>query len=316
MKNISRRGFFALILLTAGCAPTVSFDVMRPAQGALSGSERSIAVLPLRPSAYAMPTWSRFSPHDYLTPFDRVQFNEQAILTEIYHGLETGVVRSGYLDLISVDAVRQALMRGAAPSPVDLYLTGETAQFTVHDEEIPPASNRRRPQYRRQVDFALKYRVVTGHDGRIIATDVIKMSRRSGSEYRIADLPSPHEMLSDDIQRAIAVILSQIQPHTVRRSIELLKNKEFPQLQEIIKTAESGATVEARTQFDRLYQQTGVFEAGYNAARLYEVTGDYQEAARRMQHLAHTDGRPEALKALREIQTTIQENARLQQQLQ
>ena len=110
-------------------------------------------------------------------------------------------------------------------------------------------------------------------------------------------------------------------PYTTTKSISLLKNKsKESEVKEAMNTAyqlaKQGLYPLAQTAFMNVYQQEGLFEAGYNAARLLEATKELEAAEQLMGQLFFTTNNKKAEKALQEIQREIRYAQRLYYQQQ
>ena len=79
--------------------------------------------------------------------------------------------------------------------------------------------------------------------------------------------------------------------------------------------ADDSRISQASDEFQKIYDETGLVEAGYNAAILQEALGNFSEAERRMTQVyqEHPDSR--VAKGLADIQYEINQANRLQKQI-
>ena len=74
-------------------------------------------------------------------------------------------------------------------------------------------------------------------------------------------------------------ILREIQPYVVTKRIELLEySSKHPGMKYADELAKDGYVEESYEKFFEIYEDQGIFEAGYNAAMLLEALGELDDA--------------------------------------
>jgi len=110
-----------------------------------------------------------------------------------------------------------------------------------------------------------------------------------------------------------------LQPYMVTKSIKLLSpNTKDKVLKERMKAADEFAEnynlAEASAEFQNIYEETGLVEAGYNAAILQEALGNLSKAEEMMQAVYNKNPDPKVLKGLSDIQYEMKQAQRLESQ--
>lgn len=340
MKQLVKTSFIllssTLFLFLSSCATTVNVRLTRPAQLDLNGA-KTIAVLPIQPSSYYREYNTEVSighqifVNSFYQLFEIKDPNEQMAIDSLRTQIERGLLDSPYIKLVSSDAVERSLKKGTL-NPADVYLTGEVTYFDVDDirreerREVRPASGDRLAEYAiisywiREVELIFRYQIVDSTTEKVISYREIRCSNSSSKYESRNALPGAYSLLESDIRAAARKILQELQPYTVTKSITLLESKtKDKELKARMKSADSLADdskiSQASEEFQKIYDETGLVEAGYNAAILQEALGNFSEAERRMTLLykEHPDNR--VAKGLSDIQYEIKQANRLQKQI-
>ena len=134
------------------------------------------------------------------------------------------------------------------------------------------------------------------------------------------DLPSPYYLIESDIRSASRKILQELQPYTVTKTITLLETKTKDKaLKERMKAADELAKnsmlEKSCNSFLTIYEETGLVEAGYNAAILQEAMGNLSEAEALMTKVYNANPDSRVAKGLADIQYEIRQAEKLKKQI-
>lgn len=337
MKKLSKVLIITLFsIILSSCATRISYTTTRPAQLDLNGA-KTISVLSFKPYAYFNKRNDARGVEVFINSFfeifDRVGPEEKQALEYLHDYIEDGLVNSPYIDVIASSAVQNAIKQGYL-IPADVYLTGEVTYFSVSDkketerivikhddEDDDDPRGRRKEEYRyvdyftRYVNFDFRYEVVDSSTNKIISYDKVSISRNSSRYERPRDLPDGFSLIKSDIGYSARKILKELQPYTVTLSVELLKDKtKNPEMKNADKLAKDNYIEESYKQFRRIYNETGLFEAGYNAAILQEALGNLSTAEKEMSELYNKTNDSRAYTALQDIRYEIKQAKRLIEQ--
>lgn len=328
--------FTSIFFLLASCATTVNVRLTRPAKLDLNGA-KTIAVLPIAPSSYykeydvSTGVGTRFVRNMFYQIFEVQDPNEQQAIDKLQYLIEHGLIESPYIELVSSDAVKRALNTGAL-NPADVYLTGEVTYFDVTDRRseerklVKEARGKEKAEYamvtywQREVVFNVKYQIVDSTTEKVISYDEYRCNGTSSKYGAKHSLPSAYSLIESDIQDAARSILHSLQPYSVIKSIKLLECKTKDKaLKERMKKAdelaESSKIEKASQEFQKIYKETGLIEAGYNAAILQEALGNLSEAENMMNDLYERTSDSRVEKGLSDIRYEISQANRLQKQI-
>ena len=324
---------FCLTLFS--CASTVKVKLTRPAELDLKGA-RTIAVLPIAPYNY-------YKQYNDLSLGQEILVNlfyqifkindpdEQQIIDNLYSRVEHGLLSSPYIKLVSSDSVETAIRKNTL-NPADVYLIGQVSYFSQKwvtsekKKEVKAAKDNQLAEYiivkyyRREVEFHFNYQIVDSATNKIIASDQYRCTVSSYNFEDKKEVPSAYSLLESDIKKAAEKILHQLQPYVETKSIKLLETKTKDKiLKERMKAADKLAKdsylQSASQEFTRIYEDTDLIEAGYNAAILQEALGNLSLAEKMMEELyqAHPDSR--VAKGLSDIRYEITQAKKLQKQI-
>ena len=332
--------FFALtftlcfIFLMASCATTVNVKLTRPAQLDLNGA-RTVAVLPFKPYSYYreydVNIGRQIIINTFYQIFDIRDPDEQLALDSLRTQIERGLMDSPYIKLVSSDSVERALRKGTL-NPADVYLTGGVSYFDVDDRRIEErklikaANGNQKAEYaivaywKREVSFVFRYQIVDSSTDTIIATGDYRCNTTSSSYESRKALPSAYSLLDPDIRKAARKILQELQPYTVTKTIKLLepktKDKALKERMKIVdEMAENSQIEKASAEFSKIYEETGLLEAGYNAAILQEALGNLSKAEQMMTALYNEYPDNRVAKGLSDIQYEIKMANKLKKQI-
>ena len=329
--------YFTIICLSfmfLSCATTVNVKLTRPAHLDLNGA-RTIAILPIKPCAYYKEYNTSLGLeiliNSFYQIFDIRDPDEQLAIDSLRTQIERGLLDSPYIKLVSADAVETAKRKGYL-NPADVYLTGEVTHFDVSDSKseerklVKAAKGDQKAEYeivrywKRTAYCNFKYKVVDSSTDKVISFDEIRMEETSSRYEFKSSLPSAYSLLESDIRYAAKQILQELQPYVVTKSIKLLevktKDKELKaRMKAANELAENNQINTASSEFQKIYEETGIVEAGYNAAILQEALGNLSVAESMMEkvYLQNPDSR--VAKGLSDIRNEINMANRLKNQI-
>lgn len=338
-KNMKKRiSFYFTIIcfcfMFLSCATTVNVKLTRPAHLDLNGA-RTIAILPIKPCAYYKEYNTSLGMeiliNSFYQIFDIRDPDEQLAIDSLRTQIERGLLDSPYIKLVSSDAVENAKRKGYL-NPADVYLTGEVTYFDVSDSKseerklVKAAKGDQKAEYeivrywKRTAYFNFKYQVVDSSTDKVISFDEIRMEETSSRYESKSSLPGTYSLLESDIRYAAKRILQELQPYVVTKSIKLLevktKDKELKaRMKAADELAENNQINTASSEFQKIYEETGIVEAGYNAAILQEALGNLSIAETMMEkvYLQNPDSR--VAKGLSDIRNEINMANRLKNQI-
>lgn len=338
-KNMKKRiSFYSIIIcfcfMFLSCATTVNVKLTRPAHLDLNGA-RTIAILPIKPCAYYKEYNTSLGMeiliNSFYQIFDIRDPDEQLAIDSLRTQIERGLLDSPYIKLVSSDAVENAKRKGYL-NPADVYLTGEVTYFDVSDSKseerklVKAAKGDQKAEYeivrywKRTAYFNFKYQVVDSSTDKVISFDEIRMEETSSRYESKSSLPGTYTLLESDIRYAAKRILQELQPYVVTKSIKLLevktKDKDLKaRMKAADELAENSQINTASAEFQKIYEETGIVEAGYNAAILQEALGNLSIAETMMEkvYLQNPDSR--VAKGLSDIRNEINMANRLKNQI-
>lgn len=314
MKNLKKITFGLLGLLFVSCATTLNVDVPRAAEVDLNGA-KSIAIEPILVSKYVK------SGNLTVT---------RNITDYLEKTLESELTAGGYYKIIGPRDRR---------TPADIYLDCEIVIFDVDDDSYTtkvknpkyqkPNEPRtgdsavRRPvepeyihvtKYKRKVRFIFKYEFVDGYTEKVLHSKEIEMEYSSSETENYRNLEDPYNMVKNDLRKISTQIIRSVQPYTVTRSMTLLDVKKNEDMEYANKLADKGYYQDSYNEFMRIYNETGLMEAGYNAAVVLEAMGRFVEAQRLMTQVYDNSWDKRAKKELDSINDEISKQRKFNDQ--
>ena len=330
-------GLFGGLLFSVffiSCATTVNVNLTRPAKLDLNGA-KTIAVLPIKPYAYYreydVNLGVELLVNTFYQIFEITDSDEAAIIRKLHGYLEEGLVKSPYIKLIDAAEVERARKNGYL-NPADVYLTGEIAYFTINDNSevekrlLKAATETESALYEfitywtRYVEFVFRYQIVDSSNNCVISYKEIRCHNTSSSCESRRSLPSAYSIIEADVLYAAKSILKELQPYTVTKSIKLLESKTKDKaLKEQMKAADALAKEcrlsDSQKAFSQIYEESGLLEAGYNAAILQEAMGNLSLAEEMMTALYNRYPESRVSKGLEDIRYEIDQAAKLNRQI-
>ena len=316
------------------CATTVNVRLTRPANLDLNGA-KTIAILPFKPYAYYLESKATSGVEVLINSFYQIfSFNdldEQQAIDSLRSQLERGLLDSEYIQLVSADAVEKAVRKGYI-NPADVYLTGEVTYFDVENSKteekklVKAAKDNQKAEYKiqrywkRTVTFNFRYQVVDSSTDKVISFDEIYIKNSSAKYEAKGALPSAYSLIESDLKASARKILQNLQPYVVTKSIKLLepktKDKELKKrMKAADELADDNQLTKASAEFQKIYEETDLLEAGYNAAILQEAMGNLSLAEEMMMDLYNHYPDQRVSKGLSDIRYEISQANRLQKQI-
>lgn len=279
------------------CASSVKIRVQKPAEYDLQGA-KTISVLPFATSGVF---WGQ---------------GKDKIAKYISYSIQNELIESGFFSVIDSKSVYSAL-KNNQPVPCDVYIKGEV--FTYFDDirtSVVEDAENKQIEFVRHVSFLVSYSVINGKTQEIIGADQERFSFTSSKEAEIRDLPSALSLAQWELDFFVSNFLKKLEPYTETRKVFLLKDKtknlDMEQASEFVK---EGMLSNALEKYLKVYNELGLFEAGYNAARIMEAQGNYIEAEKLMLEIYNKTGEKKAKTAIKEIQREIIDAQILKEQL-
>jgi hypothetical protein len=299
--------FLISIFLFFSCSTNINVRVNRPAELDLSFAE-TIAVLPFAED----PTF-----WDYLL-FGTDTYEIGKYFTT---RLQSKLTDSNYFSVLNPAQVQVSLSNGKIP-PSDIYITGNIYNFYTDIEENETKEKNSKTneveviiEYYRTLRFSLTYQIVDSATGEILKKFQDSYTLKSDYELEKSKVPSACEVAKSEINDIISDLITQITPHSVTKSITLLKDKtKNPQMKYANDLVKDGNLTFAYKEYIEIFERTNMFEAGYNAACILEAQGKYEEAETLLLNIYNTSGNSKALELLRDIRYEISQRNKLIQQ--
>lgn len=307
MKKINYTVLLILIaIIFASCSTSINVRVDRPAELDLSYAE-TIAVFPFSEEP---DFW------DYLflgtDSFDLANYFTNKLQSEL--------INSGYFTVVSPTQAQSDLKNGKTPA-CDIYITGNIYNLYTEIEEVELEEPEEylgkvfTKEYYRTLNYSLAYNIVDSATGKIIRQVDKTYSTESSCEYEKSKLPNACELAEDQLEEVVSSLMKQISPYTVSKSITLLKDKtKNPQMKYADELVKNGNLTLAYKEFIACSNQTGMFEAGYNAACILEAQEKYTDAESLMLELYNRTGNTKAKEALNDIRYEINSKKRFETQ--
>lgn len=313
--------FFLVVsqVLFTSCATTVKFPVQRPAELDSMGAQ-TIAVLPFSYGNKNFFYYNHSTDSEFVANYIQTKFQDR-------------IGQSDFFTQIEPQPILKAIHNGLKP-PCDLYIHGSIYNLSdklnkvivkTEEEENKNTKDRSKREkkkilYSRSVSLSVNYKIIYTLTGQILYSTTQHIEEET-SEYEVkTQVPNFFSLIQYDLDYKIRTIVKKLVPYTTTRKISLLKDKSKnpiieAKMESANELAKNGLTSQAQIAFMGIYQDTGSFEAGYNAARLLEAADQLDQAAQLMYQIYMETHHKKAEKALKEILKEIEYAERLQQQL-
>jgi uncharacterized protein YceK len=331
----------AVVIVLFGCSTSIPVTVTKPAEINMAGN-RVIAVLDFRYpvkdgsiSGKDLLKWaiSKLTGLDMpkeLNVEQRVAeyTTEQVILT---------LLNTGYFQLVSPQEIAHAMQGGInlGTTAVDigkavkaqaivngeLYLLdakdkGFTQERTVTDAETGQEKTELVPMIRRTVEVGMSYQVVNTTTGNVVASRSFESQTSTDRELvNKWDLPGVEDMYTSLIDDFMPKMAKQLAPYQVREHRTLMRDKtKDPRMEQADNLVKGKVYDSALEIFADVWQQNGNVAAGFNAAILYEVTGQLDMAISQMKSVVDRTGDKKSMREYSRLLAVKQDQERLKEQ--
>ncbi len=313
-------------LLAVSCSTTVKQEVEKPANLKVE-NYATVSALPFKTSVEMGKSSYDDEPvetfEDYYQKLGQKaasENDEYVLLTQLDDRLTERLMQSSQLDYVDPDSVQYAI-RHRTDIPADVYITGGFTKFssTIEKEDVDTGKKDdddkpvMETRYWREASARVLYQVVETGTNRVISKNEFSFSDKSSKDTNWKKVSSAYSVLSPYLNSVVSNIMKDFTPHTETRELTLLKGK-GKAMKEADKLAGKGNLVAARGKFLSIYKQEGTFEAGYNAALLYEAMEEYDEALSLMNKVWKNSGDSRAKDKIRELEDEIEAARRLKAQ--
>ncbi len=310
-----------LIILLAGCSTTVAFDVLRPAEVNMA-DYRKLAVFDYEPYKLSDENFAGklifnyvFGSHKIATSGYRIFLDD-----EIADYLTKCTIRAlndtDYFTIIPQEQIRPSRAASTSSSATDRMLyenfgidaaivgSVEDMDYFEQIEEreitVPDGSTQTETFFVQGVELGISYTVIDLKRGTIITTDYL--SGRDSQSTLIKDPDSFSAPLLGPLYRGIArgfesKISKRLAPYHVReyRTIKKDKTKD-PRSDSAKKFIKDNLYKKALNLYLEMWCDSENFSAGFNAAIVYEVLGQFDSAISMMKDVYDSTGSPDAYK--------------------
>ena len=286
MKKVCVVILAVLSFIFISCATTIPVTVTRPSKIDV-GSAKTISVLPFNVSD-DMPFWLVVLTGN----FDQGQVNAADYLTS---GLNKKLASSRYFTLLDVPHEKYESNNSIKS---DIYITGKIISFysnvDSYTEKIEENTSKKKDapeflgeksekkvkyveHYKRTISTSIEYKVVETKSKRILYTNVKDISASSSNYDNRSSVPSSLSLIDSYLDRIQNDILTNIQPYNVTLNLKLLDDKtKNEDLADAKSLAKNGNISQSKEKYYSVYESTGDFTAGYNAALLMEAQGNLE----------------------------------------
>lgn len=289
--------FGLAVLVLAGCATRVRLEADRTPAMETAGIQR-IAVMPFAAGDTAI---------GIVLPGAEMPVTREAVATTLTAEVSSRIEETGLFIMVSPSVIENARARGASlENYVDALFTGRITGFTARTIPIPDPTGRFGDSDLRRVEVRFEYFFENTRDGTIIGP--VRRTARATShrlpseaiDAMTAHLPgligtaanaaarltfgtlASYSTLSDRaIRNQLRLMYRDVSPHTIRvtRTLENEANRDLrPQMNEARALMRSGYHEEALDAYLAIWENYGSVAAAINAAILFEVLGDLEDA--------------------------------------
>ena len=336
-------GLLILVLLGSifGCSTSIPVTVTKPAEINMSAN-RVIAVLDFRYpvkdktiSGKDLLQWAISK----LTGLDLPkELNvEQRVAEYTTSQVILTLLNTGYFQLVSPQEVAQTMQGGISSSTTavdigkavkaqaiingDLYLLEAKDKEWSEERTITDASTGQEeivsvPMIRRTVSVGMSYQVVNTATGAVVASRSFESQASAERELEDKrDLPDVEDMYTSVIDTFMPKMAKQLAPYQVREHRTLMRDKtKDPRMEQADDLVRGKVYDSALEIFLDVWQQNGNVAAGFNAAILYEVTGQLDMAISQMRSVVDHTADKKAMREYNRLLTVKQEQERLREQ--
>ena len=312
-------------LLLTGCQTEVETKIERPAALDVKNST-TVAVMPFKGSAemakllddgtYNVNLYRNI---DSLTSNPLKVDDEQRVMTAITEALINDFEKTGRFTIVPSRNVMQAEAAGKK-APADLVITGGLTYFgtALQSEQRQTTDKkggnaRRTTYYWRDITLAVAYSVLETKTNTLLENREAKYTLSSEPTPERSFVPEAADMAISKVKELSKSIVKDFLPYTEDVALTLLFHKDTT-----MKTASTNAQLGkidlAIEQFQRIYDNKGYFEAGYNKAVLLQAQGELDKAYALMQEVYRRFNNDKAKRALTVLEREISSKDKLNTQ--
>jgi hypothetical protein len=249
----------------------------------------------------------------------------------------TTLLNTGYFQLVSPQEVAQVMQGGISSSTTavdigkavkaqaivngDLYLLETKDQQYIDRRTTTDASTGQDitlevPMIKRTAWVGMSYQVVNTATGNVVASRAFE--GQSSSTRELEDkrkLPDTEDMYKGIINTFLPKMAKQLAPYQVREHRSLMRDKtKDPRMEQADEMVKGKIYDSALEIFLTVWRENGNVAAGFNAAILYEVTGQLDLAIELMKNVVDATADKKAMREYNRLLTVRQEQERLQEQ--
>lgn len=302
MKKRIFIAFLVSIILFTSCSTSINVRRNRPAELDLSFAE-TIAVFP-------------FSEEPDFWDYMFVGTDTYELANYFTKQLESKLAKSSYITLLDSEQSYNAIKNGKKPQ-CDIYISGKVYNlYTNIEEKEVNTKTENYFEYYRVLRYTISYSVVDAKTGEILDSYEKTFTNESTHQPTIDDVETSLDMAKSNLNSLATSLMKKLTPYTETTSITLLKDKsKNPQMKNALELVKDEQYNLAYDEYYDVYEKTGLFEAGYNAACILSVYEMYEDAEKLFLELYNNTGRKEALEALNDVRYEIKaRNELLKQQ--
>lgn len=312
-------------LIFTGCQTEVETKIERPAVLDVKNST-TVAVMPFKGSAemakllddgtYNVNLYRNI---DGLTSNPLKVDDEQRVMAAITDALINDFEKTGRFTVVPSRQVTQAEAAGKK-APADLVITGGLTYFgTALQKEQRQTTDkkggnvRHTTYYWRDITVSVVYSVLETKTNTLLDNREAKYTVSSEPTPERGFVPEAADMAIDKVKELSKSIVKDFLPYTEDVALTLLFHKDTT-----MKTASTNAQLGkidlAIEQFQRIYDNKGYFEAGYNIAVLLQANGELEEAYALMKEVYARFNDDKAKRALAVLEQEISSKDKLKTQ--
>jgi hypothetical protein len=330
-----------LVIFVFGCSTSIPVTVTKPAEINMAGN-RVIAVLDFRYpvkdksiSGKDLLQWAISK----LTGLDlpKEPNVEQRVAEYTTEQVILTLLNTGYFQLVSPQEVAQTMQGGISSSTTavdigkavnaqaivngELYLLEANDREWTQEQAVTDAETGQEkieivPMIRRTVEVGMSYQVVNTATGAVVASRSFESETSTDRELENkGDLPDVEDMYKDLIDDFMPKMAKQLAPYQVREHRTLMRDKtKDPRMEQADDLVKGKVYDSALEIFLDIWRQNGNIAAGFNAAVLYEVTGQLDMAISQMKSVVDRTADKKAMREYSRLLTVKQEQERLKEQ--
>ncbi len=333
-----------LIITLTGCSTTVAFDVLKPAEVNMS-EYRTLAVFDYEPYELTKEYFAGKLILSYLfgsqeigsTGF-RLYLDDEIARYMTDRTINT-LGRTGYFTIIRPDQLRpfqnyntamllsnrslyeslgvDAAILGTIED-MDYSETVDEREKKIWNEETEVYDTQIEAYFIQEVELGISYTVVDVRQGTILATEYLSGRKRDSTFIKDPDtFQAPSlENLYKEIARGFETQISRkLAPYYVReyRNIKDDKSKD-PRSKTAKEFIKSSMYKNALNLYLEMWYESGNTSAGFNAAIVYEVLGQFDSAIAVIKDVYDSTGLPDAYKEYKRLEQVKAESQKAAQQ--